>query len=39
MELLKDDFLKLLEKGVEMGLSPESIKKMVLAFFKEVGSQ
>lgn len=39
MELLKEDFLKLLEKGVEMGLSPESIKKMVLEFFKEVGSQ
>jgi GntR family transcriptional regulator len=38
MELLKEDFLKLLEKGVEMGLSPESIKKMVLEFFKEVGS-
>jgi GntR family transcriptional regulator len=36
MELLKDDFLKLLEKGVEMGLSPESIKSMILEFFKEV---
>ncbi len=39
MALLKEDFLKLLEKGVEMGLSPESIKKIVLEFFKEVGSQ
>lgn len=39
MALLKEDFLKLLEKGVEMGLSPENIKKIVLEFFKEVGSQ
>ena len=38
MELLKEDFLRLLEKGVEMGLSPESIKKMILEFFKEVVS-
>ena len=37
MDLLKEDFLILLEKGVEMGISPESIKKMVLEFFKEVG--
>jgi GntR family transcriptional regulator len=37
MELLKEDFLKLLEKGIEMGLSPESIKKMILGFFEEVG--
>ena len=38
MELLRDDFLKLLEKGVEMGLSPGSIKTMILEFFKEVGA-
>lgn len=38
MELLKEDFLKLLEKGVEMGLSPEGIKKMILEFLKEVKS-
>jgi GntR family transcriptional regulator len=38
MELLKEDFLKLLEKGIEMGLSPESMKEMVLSFFAEVGS-
>ena len=38
MELLKDDFLKLLEKGIEMGLSPESIKAMILEFFEEVGA-
>ncbi len=36
MELLKEDFLKLLEKGIEMGLSPEHIKKMILEFFQEV---
>jgi GntR family transcriptional regulator len=39
MELLKEDFLKLLEKGIEMGLSPENIKEMILDFFTEVGSQ
>jgi GntR family transcriptional regulator len=39
MDLLKEDFLKLLEKGIEMGLSPESIKTMILNFFEEVGSQ
>ncbi len=37
MEILKEEFLKLLEKGVEMGLTPESVKEMVLSFFEEVG--
>jgi GntR family transcriptional regulator len=36
MELLKEEFLKLLEKGVEMGISPDSIKEMVIGFFAEV---
>jgi len=36
MELLKEDFLKLLEKGIEMGLTPESIKEMIVGFFQEV---
>lgn len=36
VELLKEDFLKLLEKGIEMGLAPERIKAMMLDFFEEV---
>ena len=38
MELLREDFLKLLEKGIEMGISPGSMKEMILSFFAEVGS-
>lgn len=36
MELFKDDFLKLLEKGIEMGLSPDGMKKMIVDCFEEV---
>lgn len=36
---LREEFLELLEKAVEIGLSPDSIKKLVDDFFvKETGS-
>lgn len=33
--MLKEEFLKFLEKAVEMGFSQERLKEMVIDFFKE----
>lgn len=33
--MLKEEFLKFLERAIEMGFSQESLKEMVLDFFKE----
>ncbi|MEN8155001.1 MAG: GntR family transcriptional regulator [Acidobacteriota bacterium] len=35
IELIKEEFLKFLEKGVEMGIEPEAIKKMISKFYEE----
>lgn len=35
MELLKEDFLKLMEKGIELGISPGKIKMMIMEYFQE----
>lgn len=35
IELIKEEFLKFIEKGVEMGIKPEDMKKMISKFFEE----
>jgi GntR family transcriptional regulator len=35
VSLLKEEFLKFLERAIEMGFSQERLKEMILGFFKE----
>ncbi len=35
MDLIKDEFLRVIEKGVELGLSSHTLKLMVSEFFRE----
>lgn len=34
-ELLKDDFDKFMEKAIDMGISPDSVKEMISKYFRE----
>ena len=35
MDLIKDEFLRVIEKGIELGLSSQTLKQMVSEFFRE----